>query len=88
MVDCFDKILDIYTNSEVKRYKALIKLMKDLDNEISNAIRIRNCLILLVNLCFNPESPDYTYNKGKSPPELSEQERVEMQELLRCEFNN
>lgn len=88
MVDCFDKILDIYTNSEVKRYKALIKLMKDLDKEISNAIRIRNCLILLVNLCFNPESPDYTYNKGKSPPELSEQERSEMQELLRCEFNN
>ena len=88
MADCFDKILDIYTNSEVKRYKALIKLMKDLDKEITNAIRVRNCLILLVNLCFNPESPDYTYNKGKSPPELSEQERSEMQELLRCEFNN
>jgi hypothetical protein len=88
MVDCFDKILDIYTNSEVKRYKALIKLMKDLEKEISNAIRVRNCLILLVNLCFNPESPDYTYNKGKSPQELSEQERFEMQELLRCEFNN
>ncbi len=88
MEDCFDKILDIYTNSEVKRYKALIKLMKNLDKEISNAIRVRNCLILLVNLCFNPESPDYTYNKGKKPQELSEQERFEMQELLRCEFNN
>ena len=88
MADCFDKILDIYTNSEVKRYKALIKLMKDLDKEISNAIRVRNCLILLVNLCFNPEAPDYAYNKGKSPQELSQQERVEMQELLRCEFNN
>ena len=88
MADCIDKILEICENSEVKRYKALITLMQDLDKEISNAIRVRNCLILLVNLCFNPESPDYTYNKGKSPPELSEQERVEMQELLRCEFNN
>ncbi|MFX0135951.1 MAG: hypothetical protein ACFFDN_20075 [Candidatus Hodarchaeota archaeon] len=88
MVDCFDKILDIYTNSEVKRYKALIKLMKDLDKEISDAIRVRNCLILLVNLCFNPEAPDYAYNKGKSPQELSDQERLEMLELLRCEFNN
>jgi hypothetical protein len=88
MTDCFDKILEICENSEVKRYKALIKLMKDLDKEISNAIRVRNCLILLVNLCFNPESPDYAYNKGKSNHDLSEIERHEMQNLLKCEFNN
>ena len=75
-------------NSEVKRYQALINLMKDLDKEISNAIRVRNCLILLVNLCFNPESPDYAYNKGKASRELSQQERHQMQELLRCEINN
>ena len=88
MADCFDKILEIYGNSEVKRYKALIRLMKDLDKEISDAIRVRNCLILLVNLCFNPESPDYAYNKGKAPRELSKNEKFEMDELLRCEFNN
>jgi hypothetical protein len=88
MADCLDKILDIYENSEVKRYHTLIKLMKALDHEISNAIRIRNCLILLVNLCFNPNSPDYAYNKGKSPTELSQNERFKMIELLRCEFNN
>jgi len=88
MADCFDKILEIYENSEVKRYKALIKLMTDLDKEISNAIRVRNCLILLVNLCFNPESPDFSYNRGKSPRELSKNERFEMHELLKCEFNN
>ena len=88
MADCFDKILEIYENSEVKRYKALISLMKDLDKEISNAIRVRNCLLLLVNLCFNPESPDFSYNKGKSPRELSKDETFEMHELLRCEFNN
>lgn len=88
MADCIDKILKICENSEVKRYQALIKLMQDLDKEISNAIRIRNCLILLVNLCFNPESPDYAYNKGKVPKALSEQEKMEMRELLRCEFNN
>ena len=62
--------------------------MKDLDKEISNAIHVRNCLILLVNLCFNPESPDFSYNRGKSPSELSQDERFEMQELLRCEINN
>ncbi len=88
MADCFDKILEIYENSEVKRFKALIKLMKDLDKEISNAIRVRNCLILLVNLCFSPESPDFSYNRGKSPHELSKDETCEMHELLRSEFNN
>ena len=88
MADCIDKILEICENSEIKRYKALIKLMQDLDKEISNAIRVRNCLILLVNLCFNPDSPDYAYNKGKSSESLSGEEKVEMLELLKCEFNN
>jgi hypothetical protein len=88
MADCFDKILEIYENSEVKRYKALIKLMKELDKEISNAIRVRNCLILLVNLCFNPRSPDFSYNRGKSPSELSKDERYEMYDMLRYEFKN
>ncbi len=88
MADCLDEILDIYGNSEVNRYKILISLMKDLDKELSNAIRVRNCLLLLINLFFNPESPDYAYNKGKSPPELSQYEKHEMLELLRCEFHN
>ncbi|MFW9971395.1 MAG: hypothetical protein ACFFDF_14470 [Candidatus Odinarchaeota archaeon] len=88
MADCFDKILEIYENSEVNKYKALIKLMKDLDKEISDMIHVRNCLILLVNLCFNPESPDFSYNRGKTPRELSKDELIEMQDLLRCEFNN
>ncbi len=88
MADCLDKILEICENSEIKRYHALIKLMQDLDKEISNAIRVRNCLILLVNLCFNPNSPDYAYNKGKTPYDLSDHERQEMLELLKCEMNN
>jgi len=88
MADCLDKILEICENSEIKRYQALIKLMQSLDKEISNALRVRNCLILLVNLCFNPESPDYAYNKGKSTHDLSEQERLQMRELLKCELNN
>ncbi len=88
MADCVDKILEICENSEIKRYQALIKLMQGLDKEISNAIRVRNCLLLLVNLCFNPESPDYSYNKGKSTHDLSEHEKLEMNELLKCELNN
>ncbi|MFX1373405.1 MAG: hypothetical protein ACFFCE_16245 [Promethearchaeota archaeon] len=88
MADCIDKILDVCENSEIKRYEALIQLMNDLDKEISDAIRVRNCLILLINLCFNPDSPDYAYNRGKTSKILSGEEKLMMQELLRCEFNN
>ena len=88
MEDCFDKILKASTNSEVSKYKILIELMKDLEDEISNALRVRNCLLFLINLCFEREHPDYVYSKGKKPNKLSEVEKSEMQELLRAEFNN
>ncbi|MFX1502050.1 MAG: hypothetical protein ACFFDH_13890 [Promethearchaeota archaeon] len=88
MADCIDKILEVCDNSEIKRYEALIKLMESLDKEISDAIRIKNCLILLINLCFNPNSPDYAYNRGKTSKILSGEEKIMMQELLRSEFNN
>jgi len=88
MEDCFDKILKASTNSEVSKYKILIELMKDLEDEISNALRVRNCLLFLINLCFEREYPDYVHSKGKKPNKLSEVERSEMQELLRAEFNN
>ena len=88
MADCVDKILEVCENSEIKKYQVLIKLMQDLDKELSNAIRIRNCLILFINLCFNPKPPDYAFNKGKKPYDLSEFEKSEMLELLKCEINN
>lgn len=88
MEDCFDKILKASTNSEVSKYKILIELMKDLEDEISNALRVKNCLLFLINLCFEQEYPDYVHNKGKKLKKLSEVERCEMQELLRAELNN
>jgi len=88
MDDCFDKILKIYDNNETMKYKLLIEIMKDLDKEISNTLRIRNCLIFLINLCFNPKYPDYLDSKGKRPRELSEEEKLNMYDILKCEFNN
>jgi len=88
MEDCFDKILKASTNSEVSKYKILIELMKDLENEISNALRVRNCLLFLINLCFKQDYPDYIHNIGKKAKKLSEVEKCEMRELLRAEFNN
>ncbi|HEC38346.1 hypothetical protein LCGC14_0875950 [marine sediment metagenome] len=88
MADCFDKILTASCNSDVDKYKVIIKLVKDLENGISDALRFRNCLLLLVNLCFKKEYCDYTDRIGRPSQELSEQEKVQMIELLRSEFNN
>lgn len=88
MEDCFDKILKASTNSEVTKYKVLIKLMKDLEEEISDTIRVRNCLLFLINLCFSQEFPDYVHTKGKQSYQLSEEEKCQMHDLLRGEFNN
>ncbi len=88
MEDCFDKILKASTNSEVSKYKILIELMKDLEDEISNALRVKNCLLFLINVCFEQKYPDYVYSKGKKPKQLSEVERCEMYDLLRAELNN
>jgi len=88
MSDCFDKILEITSKGEVTKYKVIIKLMKDLEDELSNALRVRNCLLFLLNLSFNEGYGDYLSSRGKEPKELNEKERFQMQELLRWEFNN
>ena len=88
MEDCFDKILKASVNSEVTKYKVMIKLMKDLEEGISNALRVRNCLLFLINLCFSEKSADFLDNLGKNARELSKAEKIEMNELLRYEFNN
>ncbi len=94
-MDCIDKILEFYTTKEVNKYrekkirlgKILIELMNQLDDP-GNLIRVQNCLILLINLFFDIESPDYLHNQGKSINELSEDELENVYDLLRSELNN
>jgi len=88
MDDCFDKILKASSKSDVAQYKVIIKLMKDLEDGISNTLRFRNCLIFLINLCFEQEYCDYTDRIGKHTLELSESERSQMLDVLRWEVNN
>ena len=88
MDDCFDKILKASSNSDVTKYKVIVQLMKDLEDDISNALRVRNCLIFLINLCFEKDYGDYTDRLGKHSQELSKNERFQMQEILKWEFNN
>jgi hypothetical protein len=88
MDDCFDRILKESSNSDVTQYKVIIKLMKDLEDGISNALRVRNCLILLINLCFEQKYCDYTDRIGKQSQDLSEDERTQMLDVLRWEVYN
>ena len=88
MVDCFDKILKASSNSDVTQYKVIIKLIKDLEDGISNALRFRNCLVFLINLCFKQEYCDYTDRIGKQSQDLSEDERSQMLDVLKGEIYN
>ena len=88
MDDCFDKILKASINSDVTKYKVIVKLMKDLEKGISDTLRIRNCLIFLINTCFEQDYGDYTDRIGKQTYDLSADEKFEMREVLKTEFYN
>lgn len=88
MDDCFDKILKVSSNSDVEKYKVIVKLMKDLEKGISDALRVRNCLIFLMNTCFEHNYGDYTDRIGKQSNDLSAEEKFQMFEVLKMEFHN
>ena len=88
MDDCFDKILEADGKSEVTKYKVIIKIMKDLENGLSNAVRVRNCLLFLLNLSLNDGIGDYLDRVGKRSQELNKNERSEFYEILSWECNN
>ena len=88
MDDCFDKILKASHNSEVTKYKVIIKLMRDLEDGLPDTLRARNCLLFIINLCFNQEYCDYTDSLGKASDELSEANKNELKNILRWELKN
>ncbi|MFX1315158.1 MAG: hypothetical protein ACFE9T_04795 [Promethearchaeota archaeon] len=88
MADCIKKILEIHNNSEIAKYFILIKLMRDLKEDLSSTVRIRDCLLLLINLCFNNAGPDNFNNKGKLIHQLTKEEKNYMCQLLKSEFNS
>lgn len=63
----------------------LQKLMKRLDEGIENYNRIKNCLILLINLCFGIDKADIYDSKGKLAEDLSNLEKEHYRSLLREE---
>ncbi|MFX0188353.1 MAG: hypothetical protein ACFE8A_11530 [Candidatus Hodarchaeota archaeon] len=93
-MDCIDKILDFYKNQEIYKFnevkirlgKILIELMNDLNNP-SNLFRVRNCLVLLINLFFDIDYPDHLHKQGKPLCDLSEEELKIVHDLLKSELS-
>jgi hypothetical protein len=94
MATCIDKILEFYEDQSIVNTpqgriwlsQVLIRLMKDLDEGRTDFLEVRNCLILLLNLFSNIESPDHYHNKGKNSKELSELEKRQLFGLLKSEL--
>jgi len=96
-MDCLDEILIYYENIESHRSRAnktwishiLVDLMRNLeDKSPKNNLRVRNCLLLLVNLFFDVEHPDHYHSLGIPIHQISEQERIKFVEILKSEITN
>jgi len=97
-MDCINQILSFYNDivskesqesQEVKVWSlnAVRRLMENLNSE-KDHLRVKNCLLLVLNLFFNLDSPDNLSNKGKSSKDLSNTERSQMCDSIRMALNN
>ncbi len=99
-MDCVANILDFY-NMKSKSMeddlasfnkgllsKLLIKIMKNFNRDKNNDLELQNCLILLVNLFSNNESPDFYNKKGIDAQELINSDKSVFTDILKTEFLN
>ena len=97
-MDCITNILDFY-NSKSKNEEIdvsqfdkvwlsnlLIKIMNNFNKGRTNDLELQNCLILLVNLFSNDDSPDFYNKKGKNVRELVNDDRSNYMDVLKSEF--
>lgn len=100
-MDCIAQIMEFYHNkakgahdpvqfNKVCLSNLLIKLMKSFNGKATpkDNFQLRSCLILLINLFSNNDSPDHYNKKGKGSKELSSKEKEFFKELLANEFLN
>ena len=99
-MDCIANILDFYNiksksmEDDLESFnkgclsKLLIKIMKNFNRDKKNDLELQNCLILLVNLFSNNESPDFYNQKGIDTHELINSDKITFSEILKSEFLN
>ena len=98
-MDCINQILDYYNDNtskgsnrkpnpeEIKIWtsntiRELMEGLKDKDDYL----KVKNCMLLVLNLFFDHESPDNLNRKGKSSKSLSTTEKKLMHDSLRKEL--
>ena len=98
MNDCYDRILGLYHEKiEDNHYEItddiwtfnsnyLRKLVDKLNENMNNYEKVKNCLLLLINLCFGVEEADYYGKQGKSSKHLSVSEKENYRSLLKEEI--
>lgn len=100
-MDCIAQIMEFYYNkaksaddpvqfNKVWLSNLLIKLMKSFNYKTTpeDNLKLRNCLVLLINLFSNNDSPDHYNKKGKGIEELNVKEKQIYREILLDEFLN
>ena len=99
-MNCVTNILDFYNRkskdleddlsgfNKGTLSKLLIKIMKNFNKDKNNDLELQNCLILLVNLFSNNESPDFYNKKGIDACDLLNSDRETFSDMLKSEFLN
>ena len=96
-MDCVDEILIYYENKEIHQSRAiknwishiLVDLMRDLEEDDPQSnLRVRNCLLLIVNLFFDVDNPDHYHSQGIPIHEITEKDRVKFIEILKSEITH
>jgi hypothetical protein len=97
-MDCIANILDFYNRkskdeeidlsqfNKVYLSNFLIRVMKNFNSGRTYDFELSNCLILLVNLFSNNDSPDNYNHRGKDTEELLNSERSAYRDILKSEF--
>ena len=100
-MDCIAQIMEYYHNKakeapnpiqfdKVCLSNLLIKLMRNFNGKATKEenLQLQNCLILLINLFSDNDSPDHYNKKGKRVNKLTGTEKNRYQEILANEFLN
>ncbi|MBY9004755.1 MAG: hypothetical protein KGD73_12330 [Candidatus Lokiarchaeota archaeon] len=99
-MDCVGQILDFYNRNNAGKdvnpvdmnkvwlSKLLVKLMTSFNENRSDELNLRNCLILLVNLFSDSYGPDHYCSSGINADDLPPDEKSRFKDMLTMEFLN